>query len=119
MRQRTNTGATGVTRWGGACRRLLRGSGRLSVREDGIALILSIVVLLVLTIAATATITAVNSNEQAFGRDRQTNRALNGAEAGLNAGVAAVKALPATATSMPGASGTTDRSSWSYTVSRA
>jgi len=87
--------------------------------EDGIALILSIIIIGVLTIATAATITAVNSNEQAFGRDRQVNRALNIAEAGLNAGVDAAKALPATATSMPDASGTTDGGSWSYTATRA
>ena len=46
------------------------------------------------------------------------NRALNIAESGLVAGVASVKALPATATSLPDASGTTDHGTWSYTVSR-
>jgi hypothetical protein len=89
---------------------------RSATREDGIALILSIIVISVLTIATAATITAVNSNEHAFGRDRQVNRALNVAEAGLNAGVDALKALPATATSLPDASGTTDHGSWSYTA---
>ena len=39
-------------------------------------------------------------------------------EAGMNAGVAAVKALPATATSMSPASGTTDGGSWSYSATR-
>jgi Tfp pilus assembly protein PilX len=87
-------------------------------REDGIALVLSMIVMGVLTIATTAVVTAVTSNEHAFGRDRQTNRALNIAEAGLNAGVAAVKALPATATTMSPASGTLDNGSWAYTVTR-
>ena len=72
----------------------------------------------VLTIATTATITAVTSNEHAFGRDRQTNRALNIAEAGLNAAVAALKALSATITSLPPASGTVDHGAWSYTATR-
>ena len=88
-------------------------------REDGIALVLSVLVMGVLTIATAAMITEVTSNEHAFGRDRQANRALNIAEAGLNAGVAAVKALPATATSAPDVSGTTDHGTWSYTVTRA
>jgi Tfp pilus assembly protein PilX len=86
--------------------------------EDGIALVLSVIVIAVLTIGTAATIQMVNSNEQSFGRDRQVNRALNVAEAGLNAGVDAVKALPATATSLPDASGTTDHGAWSYTSTR-
>ena len=87
--------------------------------QEGIALVLSIIVIGVLTIGTAALITAVNSNEQAFGRDRQVNRALNVAEAGLNAGLDAARALPATATSLPDASGTTDQGSWSYTATRA
>ena len=82
------------------------------------ALILSMIFLAVLTIGTAATIQMVNSNEQSFGRDRQVNRALNVAEAGLGAGVGAGKALPATATTLPGASGTTDHGSWSYTATR-
>ncbi|HEY7690746.1 MAG TPA: hypothetical protein VH816_00245 [Gaiellaceae bacterium] len=87
-------------------------------RQDGLALVLSIFVMGVLTIATAAVITEVNSNEQQFGRDRQVNRALNVAEAGLNAGVAAVKTLPATATSLPDGGGTVDQGSWSYTAAR-
>jgi type II secretory pathway pseudopilin PulG len=101
-------------------RRLATNARRLAWRsEEGMSLILSVIVIGVLTIATAATITAVNSNETAFGRDRQVNRALNIAEAGLNAGVDAVKALPATATTLPGASGTTDDGTWSYTATRA
>ena len=107
MRQTTDADAT---------RADLRAAAR---GEDGIALILSVIVMLVLTISVAGTITAVTANEHAFGRDRQTNRALNIAEAGMNAGVAAVKALPATATSLSPASGTTDNGSWSYSVTRA
>jgi Tfp pilus assembly protein PilX len=88
-------------------------------RQEGIALVLTLIVMGVLTIGTAAVITEVNSNEHQFGRDRQVNRALNVAEAGLNAGVAAVKAQPATATSLPGASGTIDQGSWSYTATRA
>ncbi len=95
--------------------RLLRAR---SAQEEGIALVLALIVMGVLTIATIAIVTATNSNEQAFGRDRQTNRALNIAEAGLNAGVDAVKALPVTATSMSPGSGTVDQGSWSYTATR-
>jgi Tfp pilus assembly protein PilX len=102
----------------GAVRRALQRRIPHCADEDGIALALAVLVLGILTISTAAMITAVTSNEHAFGRDRQVNRALNVAEAGLNAGVAAVKALPATATSATGASGSTDRGSWSYTVTR-
>jgi Tfp pilus assembly protein PilX len=81
--------------------------------EDGIALILALLVMGVLTIATASTITLVTSNEHTFGRDRQTNRALNIAEAGLNGAVAALKASPATVTSLPPASGTVDQGAWS------
>ena len=72
----------------------------------------------ILTIATAATITAVDSNEHAFGRDRQANRALNIAEAGLNGAVAALKASPASTTSLSPASGTVDNGTWSYTATR-
>jgi Tfp pilus assembly protein PilX len=88
------------------------------LREDGLALILSVIVIGVLTIATGAVVTMVMSNEHAFGRDRQVNRALNLAEAGLNAGVHALSALPATATSLPPGSGTNDHGTWSYTATR-
>lgn len=100
---------------GGSVRALIR--ARLA-RQEGIALVLTLIVMGVLTIGTAAVITEVNSNEHHFGRDRQVNRALNVAEAGLNAGVAAVKAQAATATSLPGASGTIDQGSWSYTATR-
>jgi hypothetical protein len=86
--------------------------------EDGMALILAVIFVAVLTIGTAATIEMVNSNEKAFGRDREVNRAFNVAEAGLNAGLDAVKVLPATATSIPDANGTTDHGSWSYTATR-
>jgi hypothetical protein len=88
------------------------------LREDGIALILSIIVIGVLTIATAGVVTMVMSNEHAFGRDRQVNRALNLGEAGLNAGVDALTALPATATSLPPGSGSNDHGTWSYTATR-
>jgi hypothetical protein len=118
--RRMDADATGRGALAAACRSIIRRAANWPTwrREDGITLILSIIVLAVLTIATTATITAVNSNEHAFGRDREVNRALNVAEAGLNAGVDALKAQPATATSLPDGSGTTDHGSWSYTASR-
>src|SRR5262245_14866859 len=93
----------------GAVRRAVERRIDQCAREDGIALALAVLVLGILTISTAAMITAVTSNERAFGRDRQTNRALNVAEAGLNAGVEAVKSLPATATSAPDGAGDTDR----------
>ena len=78
---------------------------RTWTEHDGIALALSLLVMGVLTIATAAVITASTSNERAFGRDRQTSRALNIAEAGLNAAVAALKTLPADAVSLPPGTG--------------
>ena len=66
--------------------------GRLA-GQDGIALVLTLIVMGVLTIGTAAVMTEVTSNEHHFGRDHQVNRALNIAEAGLNAGVNAAKAL--------------------------
>jgi Tfp pilus assembly protein PilX len=88
------------------------------VQQDGIALVLSLIVMGVLTVSTAAIITQTNSSEHAFGRDRQTNRALNIAEAGLNAGIATLQDSPASTTSLPGATGTLDHGSWSYTASR-
>ena len=87
-------------------------------RQDGIALVLSLIVMGALTIATAAIVTQTNSNEHAFGRDRQANRALNIAEAGLNAAVATLHASPASTASLPNASGTLDNGTWSYTASR-
>ena len=79
-------------------------------QEDGIALILSVIVMGVLTIATAAIVTAITSNEHAFGRDRQANRALNIAEAGLNAGVAAGEGVARDRhVAVPDASGTIDQ----------
>ena len=92
---------------------------RFLAREDGISLVMALIFMAVLTIGTTATLTAVNSNERHFGRDRQVNRALNISEAGLNAAVARLKASPATATSLSPASGTLDAGMWSYSATRA
>ena len=106
MRRATPTGARNL---------LLRRGLR---QEEGIALILSLIVMGVLTITTAAVVTATTSNEHAFGRDRQANRALNIAEAGLNAGVAQLKGSPATTTSLPDASGSLDDGTWSLSASR-
>ena len=116
MRRATHDGPRNQPSRRARLRRLL--CHRTWAREDGIALILSILVMGVLTIATTATITAVTSNERAFGRDRQTNRALNIAEAGLNAAVSTLKTSSATITSLPPASGTVDQGAWSYSATR-
>jgi hypothetical protein len=85
--------------------------------EEGIALVLSLLVMGVLTIATASIIVAVDSNERAFNRDRQTNRALNIAEAGLNGAVDTLKSMPAGTTSLPPGGGTLDGGTWSYSAS--
>jgi hypothetical protein len=79
------------------------GGNRLHRRlteADGLALVMAVILLLVLTIAVIGLTTATTSNVEAFGRDHATNRALNYSEAGLSAGISAVKALPPTAVSL-------------------
>jgi Tfp pilus assembly protein PilX len=92
---------------------------RLLTREDGISLVLALIFMAVLTIGTTAMLTAVNSNERHFGRDRQVNRALNISEAGLNAAIARLKSSPASTTSLSPATGTLDAGTWSYSATRA
>jgi Tfp pilus assembly protein PilX len=92
---------------------------RLLTREDGISLVMALIFMAVLTIGTTATLTAVNSNERHFGRDRQVNRALNISEAGLNAAIARLKASPASTTTLSPANGTLDGGAWSYSATRA
>src|SRR5581483_10348316 len=97
------------------------GLARLRTRladQEGVALVLALLVMGILTITTVAIALAATSNETSFSHDRQVNRALNIAEAGLNAGVAAVKALPATATSLPNGSGNVDQGSYAYTATR-
>jgi Tfp pilus assembly protein PilX len=91
---------------------------RRLAEQDGVALILAVLVLGILTIATASTITVVTSNEHAYGRDRQANRALNIAEAGLNGAVAALKASPASTATLTPANGTLDHGTWSYTGTR-
>jgi len=86
--------------------------------ESGVALILAIIVVATLTISTAALTTLAATNEKSFGRDRQDVRALNDAEAGLNAAIATLKASGPTTTSIPNITGSIDGGSWSYTTSR-
>jgi hypothetical protein len=63
------------------CRSLL---ARLVRGEDGIALVLALVVMLVLVIAAATASQLVASNETNSGRERQAAHAFNGGESGLD-----------------------------------
>ena len=58
--------------------------GRLAREEDGIALVLALVVLLVLVIAAGTAAQLITSNENNSGRERQVAHAFNGGESGLD-----------------------------------
>ena len=58
--------------------------GRLAREEDGIALVLALVVMLVLVIAAGTAAQLVTSNENNSGRERQVAHAFNGGESGLD-----------------------------------
>jgi len=68
-------------------RRLLAHGRSRASRESGQSLVVALVVTGALTISVAAIITYMTSNESAFGRDRQADRALNIAEAGLNNGL--------------------------------
>jgi hypothetical protein len=68
--------------------RLLRRLGA----EDGVALIMAISIVMVLSISTAAAIELVRSNQVASGRERQVARALGVAEAGLDKGMYAVAA---------------------------
>ena len=82
--------------------------------ESGIALVLSLLVMGVLTIATASLIAAADSNDRAFSRDRQTSRALNIAEAGLNSAIATLRSSPVSTTSLSDATGSLDGGTWSY-----
>ena len=86
--------------------------------ESGVALILAIVVVATLTISTAALTTLAVTNEKSFSRDRQDVRALNDAEAGLNAAVSTLKASGPSTTSIPNLTGSIDGGGWSYTTSR-
>jgi Tfp pilus assembly protein PilX len=69
---------------------LHRVSTRLA-REDGIALVMAVIVVAALTISTAAIIQLTTSNQRAFTRDRLETRAFNTAEEGLNNGIATLR----------------------------
>jgi Tfp pilus assembly protein PilX len=62
----------------------------LARREDGISLVMALLIMMVLTISTVGVVTFVDSNENSASRDRQTMRAFSAAEAGLDAGLQAI-----------------------------
>ena len=104
-------------------RRILQGHSngvrlvRHLVQDDGVVLLWALLMMFVLAITTAGTIQLVTTNEQAFGRDNRSTSALNIAEAGLNAGFAAIKAASDTTTTAAG-NGSLDNGTWSYTASR-
>jgi Tfp pilus assembly protein PilX len=91
--------------------------GRLR-NERGVALVLALIVVSALTISTAGLTLAITSNEKAFGRDHQDVRALNAAEAGLNAAMSTLNSSAAGTTALPNASGSIDQGTWSYTATR-
>jgi hypothetical protein len=69
---------------------LQRVSTRLA-REEGVALVMAVIVVAALTIATAALIQLTTSNQAAFTRDRLETRAFNTAEEGLNSGIATLR----------------------------
>src|SRR5258708_39866689 len=96
----------------GAPSRLIRVRERLA-ESEGVVLIWALLITAVLTITSTSAIMVVTSNEAAFGRDHQSTRSLNIAEAGLNAAVSALRSSGSAVTSLSH-SGTLDGGTWSY-----
>ncbi len=70
--------------------RALCRAARRAAGESGQSLIIALVLTSALTISIAAIASNMTSNESAFGRDRQTDRSLNIAEAGLNNGLGVV-----------------------------
>ena len=70
--------------------------------EEGIALIMAISIVMVLTIASAASIEMVRAGEVSSGRERQATRAVAIGEAGLDKGFAAVVAADPSATQPTG-----------------
>jgi hypothetical protein len=65
-------------------------------REDGVALVMALIVSSAFAISTVAVAMLMTSNEHASGRDRDTARALNIAEAGLNNGLSVLSQNDAT-----------------------
>jgi Tfp pilus assembly protein PilX len=62
-------------------------------QEDGVALVLAVIVVAALTISTAALIQLTSSNQRAFTRDRLETRAFNTAEQGLNTGIATLRSF--------------------------
>ena len=95
---------------------------RMRVRlaaDDGVALVLAIIVVATLSILAASAIELTSANIRTFGRDQQSNRALNVAEAGLNNAVATLRGSGPDVTTLPHTSGTLDGGTWSYDAVRS
>jgi len=84
--QRKKLPMGGVMQWSPA-RSVARRLHTVVRDESGVALVIVLICVGALTIATAGLSTLVTSNTKAFGRDRQTARAFNVAEAGLNFGV--------------------------------
>src|SRR5689334_8958209 len=61
--------------------------------ERGLSLVLALIVVTALSITTAALAQLIQSNEHAFGRDRQEERAFNIAEAGINYGASHLTTL--------------------------
>jgi hypothetical protein len=64
--------------------KLLRRLAAVRHDERGVSLVLALIIVTALSITTAGLVTLISSNERAYGRDRQENRAFNTAEAGLN-----------------------------------
>jgi hypothetical protein len=101
--------------------RILAAAPTALLREDGVALVMALVVTLTLAISTAAVATLVTSNEHASGRDRDTARAFNAAEAGLNNALSVVSQHDATGalvvgSTLPSTSFSLDNSTGSYSA---
>jgi hypothetical protein len=91
---------------------LRRSFARLLAREEGITLLLALIVTMIMTIAATTAMTVVLGSENTASNERQSARAFNAGEGGLDLGANAVIAsswnggstLPPDGTTLSGSS---------------
>lgn len=79
--------------------RLVRTIARHGTPESGQTLVLTMIVMLALTISVFATVDYMLSNENAFGRDRQANRAFHISESGINDGLSLISGTDPNGTS--------------------
>jgi Tfp pilus assembly protein PilX len=76
-----------------AGRRLARVLRLLARDERGMALVMSLAIVIALTISTAGLVELVRAQEHAFGRDRQEERAFNAGEAGVNAAISSLSQL--------------------------